>query len=205
MMIQTDVTSDSSLLRATCENRLSPSLCQSGLCRTEVRAQCSRWPAFAVIVKSCDMQSESAIAGDRRIKACWVALHAFWPRGIHSGVPGILRVGGAESRFDSGQSHHDIERSVPDASLCRSASGCRPVSLAETGKANSLTLLSSRAREISSRALLGARLPLGPGTAALGGSACRSRAVKPDHAPTPKGREHDLIARAVPGPTRGYL
>lgn len=77
MMIQTDVTSDSSLLRATCENRLSPSLCQSGLCRTEVRAQCSRWPAFAVIVKSCDMQSESAIAGDRRIKACWVALHAF--------------------------------------------------------------------------------------------------------------------------------
>lgn len=54
MMIQTDVTSDSSLLRATCENRLRPSLCQSGLCRTEVRAQCARWPAFAVIVKSCD-------------------------------------------------------------------------------------------------------------------------------------------------------
>lgn len=36
MMIQTDVTSDSSLLRATCENRLRPSLCQSGLCRTEL-------------------------------------------------------------------------------------------------------------------------------------------------------------------------
>lgn len=27
----------------------------------------------------------------------------------------------------------------------------------------------------------------------------------PDHAPTSKGREHDLIARAVPGRTRGYL
>lgn len=205
MMIQTDVTSDSSLLRATCENRLSPSLCQSGLCRTEVRAQCSRWPAFAVIVKSCDMQSESAIAGDRRIKECWVALHAFSRAAFTLKSLASCESAALRAVSTVAQSHHDIERSVPDASLCRSASGCRPVSLAETGKANSLTLLSSRAREISSSALLGARLPLGPGTAALGGSACRSRAVKPDHAPTPKGREHDLIARAVPGPTRGYL
>lgn len=42
-----------------------------------MRARCSRWPAFAVIVNSCGMQSGSAIAGDRGIKACWVALHAF--------------------------------------------------------------------------------------------------------------------------------
>lgn len=50
-----------------------------------------------------------------------------------------------------------------------------------------------------------ARRRPGTGTAALGGRACRSRAVKPDHAPTSKGWEHDLIARAVPGRTRGYL
>lgn len=175
MMIQTDVRSDSSLLRATCENRSSPSLCQSGLCRTEVRAQCSRWSAFAVIVKSCDMQS--AIAGDRRIKACWVALHAF--SRAASTLKSLASCESAALRAVStvAQSQHDIERAVPDASLCRSASGCRPVSLAETGKANSLTLLSRRAREISSNALLDARLPPGPGTAALGGYACRSRAV----------------------------
>lgn len=116
-----------------------------------------------------------------------------------------LPVGGAESRFDTGFLNRDIERAAPDASLCRSASGCRPVSLSETGKADSLTLLLSRAREISSSALLDVRRPPGPGTAALDRCACRSRVAKPDHAPTSKGREHDLIARVVPGRTRGYL
>lgn len=174
MMIQTDVTSDSSLLRATCENRVRPSLCQSGLCRTEVRAQCTRWPAFAVIVKSCDIQSESAIAGDRRIKARWVALHAlsraaFTLKSLH------LSDRRRESRCNTGPLTPDIERAVPGALLYRSAWGCRPVSLSETGKANSLTLLSSRTREISTSALLDARRPPGPGTAALGGCACRSR------------------------------
>lgn len=129
MIIQAHVTSDSSLLRATCENRLRPLRCQGGLCRTEARAQCSMWRAFAVIVNSCDMQSGSAIAGDRGIKA----------------------------------------------------------------------LLWSRAGEISSSTLLDARLPPGPGIAALGGCACRSRAVEPDHAPTSKGWEHDLLPCAVPG------
>lgn len=47
MMIQADVTSDSSLLRATCENRLRPMRCQGGLGRTEAQAQCSIWAAFA--------------------------------------------------------------------------------------------------------------------------------------------------------------
>lgn len=151
------------------------------------------------------MQSESAIAGDNRIKACWVALHAFSRAAFTLKSLASSRSAALRAVSILAHSHHDIERAVPDASLCRSASGCRPVSLSKTGKANSLILLSSRAREISSSALLDARWPPGPGTAALGGCACRSHAVKPDHAPTSKGREHDLIPRAVPGRTRGYL
>lgn len=152
MMIQTDVTSDSSLLRATCENRLSPSLCQSGLCRTTVRAQCSRWPAFAVIVKSCDMQSESAIAGDRRIKACWVALHAFSRAAFTLKSLASCESAALRAVSTVAQSHHDIERAVPDASLCRSASGCRPVSLAENGQSQfAHSAIKSSKRDIEPR------------------------------------------------------
>lgn len=63
--------------------------------------------------------------------------------------------------------------------------------------------IKSSKRDIEQR-VLDARRPPGPGTAALGGCACRSRAVKPDHAPTSKGWEHDLLPCAVPGRTRGY-
>lgn len=76
MMIQTDVTCDSSPLRAARENRSKPSRCQKGLCRTELPAQCSRRSALAVIALSWDMQSESAIAGARRMKASWGAPYA---------------------------------------------------------------------------------------------------------------------------------
>lgn len=65
------------------------------------------------------------------------------------------------------------------------------------GEANSLSLLWSRAREISSSALLDAGLPAGLGIAALDGYTCRSRAVKPDHAPTWKEWEHDLLPCAA--------
>lgn len=51
----------------------------------------------------------------------------------------------------------------------------------------------------SPRALLDARLPPGPGAAVHGGNACRSRAVRPHHAPTSKGWEHDPLRCVVPG------
>lgn len=52
MMIQAHVTSDSSLLRATCENRWRPLRCQAALSRTEARAQYSKWPAFARLLRA---------------------------------------------------------------------------------------------------------------------------------------------------------
>lgn len=67
-----------------------------------MRARCSRWPAFAAIVNSCDMQSGSAIAGDRKIKASWVALHALSRAAFASELAGIFRIGGAERRFGTG-------------------------------------------------------------------------------------------------------
>lgn len=56
-----------------------------------MRARCSRWPPFAVIVSSCDIQGGSAIAGDREIKASWVALHTLIRAAFASELAGTFR------------------------------------------------------------------------------------------------------------------
>lgn len=194
MMIQAHVTSDSSLLRATCENRLRPLRCR-GVCRTEARAQCSSWPAFASLPRPYAISRARA----RLQAACELRCAGPpSPRDLRSEVAGIFRIGGAERAG-----------SVPATDMMRLSGqfltphrpigiGMPPRFTLGNGEANSLRPLSSRAGEISGSTLLDARLPPGLGIAALGGCACRSRAVEPDHAPTSKGWEHDLLPCAVP-------
>lgn len=138
----------------------------------------------------CDIQS--AIAGGMRIKVCWAAFATFALKSLASSGSAALSAGSVPATDMmrlSGQfltPHRPIGIRMP------------PRFTLGNGEANSLRLLSSRAGEISGSTLLDARLPPGLGIAALGGCACRSRAVEPDHAPTSKGWEHDLLPCAVP-------